>query len=83
MSNIDFKVYPNPNQGRFVVQSSSFDGKCTIEILDVAGKLMVHRTQLGGMAEGVIIELDNMPSGMYFVRVHAPQGVGMKRIVVE
>lgn len=70
------RLYPNPNNGQFTISTDS-DMKM-VEIFDIYGKLL-KRVNIG--ATSTSIDLQNAPSGTYFVRIHTPEGMVTKVMV--
>ncbi|GIV44687.1 MAG: hypothetical protein KatS3mg035_1810 [Bacteroidia bacterium] len=56
-----FQIYPNPNNGTFIIQSKKGG---VFELTDITGKLInTYRTQ------GTALQVnENLPAGLYFVR---------------
>ncbi len=65
MDVIQFKAYPNPTDGRFMI---SFDREDTyrIVITDVAGKTLLHEMYTGRLKE---LDISRYSDGVYFVAV--------------
>jgi hypothetical protein len=69
-------VYPNPNQGQFVIESQ-WPGE--FELLNAVGQV-VDRFTLGE-ERGLSYEVRDLSAGVYFVRELHDNG-GLKRVVV-
>ncbi len=65
MDAVQFKAYPNPTDGRFMI---SFDREDTyrIVITDVAGKTLLHEVYTGRLKE---LDISRYSDGVYFVAV--------------
>lgn len=78
-SNINFSIYPNPSQGEVnVLIPNSFEG--TLEVIDVAGKLIETRSITNGSRR---LALDNLSQGIYTVSLYSAQGKSVKKLVVR
>jgi PKD repeat protein len=88
-------IYPNPTNGEFRVQSLKFK-VMGIEIFDVLGRKVQSLTfnvqsseflnfkpekfpSFGGA--GVVINISNLPSGIYFVRIKTETDVVIRKVV--
>ncbi len=74
--NFEITIYPNPNSGSFVIETNSND-KISIEIVNSLGQI-IHKS---------IIEksnsVENLQSGLYFLKVYMNQNVMTKKILVK
>lgn len=77
----EFKIYPNPiNNGRFTIESD-IRGNAEYEIFDLSGKLIKASEKL---EKGVNdININNVQSGVYLVKVNADGKIISKKIVVK
>jgi photosystem II stability/assembly factor-like uncharacterized protein len=71
-----FSVYPNPFNTSTIIDLSNhhFEGEASIELFDVAGKLMKRNEKIN--TDKFILERNMLPSGFYFFKVY-----DLKRIV--
>jgi hypothetical protein len=77
------QVYPNPNNGRFMVslRHADFDVQ-SIEVYDAVGKRH-HQTRITGpRPETVEIHLPSATSGMYFLQIQTDRGLITKKLTV-
>ena len=76
------RVYPNPNDGNFVldVKGVSFN-KGTLQVMDITGRILWKKTvkTLNEQA----IQLKNIESGIYFIRLEVDGKVGIQKIQVQ
>ncbi|MFH2096604.1 MAG: T9SS type A sorting domain-containing protein [Bacteroidota bacterium] len=70
-------IYPNPAKGMIWVQAEGITG---IEITDIQGKLMRSSGRLCNCCE---IDLGNLPSGVYLVKVLTVKGAVTGKLIVE
>lgn len=78
-------VYPNPNNGRFTVAFASYDfSDVTVEIFNLHGQ-QVHQ-QVFEQVNGSVKEqmsVENVSSGVYFIRFTSETTVVNRRITIE
>lgn len=72
-------VYPNPNNGSFIIQTDNFETK-TIEILDVTGRVVYSEVSNSNKLNVNINELAN---GMYQVRVSSSVGTEVIKVIKQ
>ena len=65
------KVYPNPSQGIFYVQIPADNKDAEILINDVSGRIIDRKIITENDGTPIQFNLGNVPSGMYFVQIHA------------
>ena len=71
-------VSPNPATGSAEVLSSF--GVSRVEVFSAAGQKVMDRKAEGLKAT---LDLSNLPSGTYLLRIHTPQGVTTKKLLVK
>ena len=85
LSGLEIKLYPNPNNGRFIIESDRFELKdVVLEIFNEKGQLIWNREiddEIGTLRESV--ELDNVPDGLYLLRVRNNSGMINKRFIIS
>ena len=85
LSGLEINLYPNPNNGRFVIESDIFELKnVVLEIFNEKGQLIWNReirNEIGTLHESV--DLDNAAEGLYLLRVRNNSGVINKRFVIS
>lgn len=65
--NISFKIYPNPSNGYFYIESSFSDVLTEITIYDLIGRIVVReKISLNNKSA---IDLSFTPDGVYFLRI--------------
>ena len=70
---IDFKVYPNPNNGLFRIKSAA--PILSVQITDLSGKVVYQDTDAKVKAD--------LAAGMYILHVKTAEGLGTKKLVIE
>ena len=81
-------IYPNPTTGELRIES--YELQVTgIEIFDIYGKNVESKfpsKNLEGWqpkADGVVLDISNFSSGIYFLKIHTENGIVMKKVVKE
>ncbi len=85
LDGLEIKLYPNPNNGRFVIESDKFELKDVVmEIFNEKGQLIWNREirdDIGTLHESV--DLSNAANGLYLLRVRNRSGMINKRFVIS
>ena len=85
LADLEIQLYPNPNNGRFIIESDRFELKdVVLEIFNEKGQLIWNREindETGTLRESV--ELDKVPDGLYLLRVRNKSGMINKRFVIS
>lgn len=83
---VDFKIYPNPFSDFTTVQFKiERNEDVTVKIFDITGK-SVKQINFGNLNAGlnkVVINKENLLSGIYFVKLEAGSKVSMQKIIVK
>ena len=84
LEGLEINLYPNPNDGRFVIESSRFELKdVVLEIFTEKGQLIWNRELKdgpGSLSESV--DLGNTANGLYLLRIRNQTGMINKRFVI-
>jgi hypothetical protein len=79
----DWSVYPNPNDGSFIVRNLGPGTMADLRLVDVAGRTVwSQRTRLEARAT-VTVDRSGLAPGVYSLRVRADGRSIEKRVVVE
>ena len=73
----ELAIYPNPNQGNFLLQSQNADN---YQILDVRGRIIIQNKII---APEQFINIKNTSEGIYLLKVSGKQGVQTKKIMIS
>lgn len=81
---MDITVYPNPNNGQFMVQlNSSSTESIQIEVFDMQGKLHLSR-KVDDVQNNRVIELNTqLAPGVYFLKTYNAAFEDVKRVVIQ
>lgn len=79
----EFKLYPNPVVGdTFAVQVTDNENLLQVEMFDVLSK-QVNITDYKENTTSATVDIANLKSGVYFVKIKTNKGTGMKKIIVD
>lgn len=82
LENKDLMVYPIPNKGSFTINNLN-DGLIEmVEIFDVSGRI-IEKEKMKTPLRKVDINMQNVTSGVYFIKILIEGSKYIKRIVVE
>jgi hypothetical protein len=76
-----FKVYPNPTTGELIVTSYELQ-VMNVEIFDIYGRM--HEGGKGRKGEGAkefVMDISELPTGVYFLQVKTENGIVTKKII--
>lgn len=76
-SNVNVEVYPNPAESLVNVTA---EGLRNVELIDMMGRVISRNESSEAM---MTIDLSNLTSGIYFLRVMTEAGVSLQRIAVK
>lgn len=79
----DINLYPNPNNGNFSVQFTPSSDKIGVTVFDMRGRVIYDRRYQNNGLFNETIQLDNVQSGVYLVKVQDGSRSLTKKIVVE
>lgn len=71
----EIQLYPNPTSDNITVNSNLTIDK--LEVYDLFGKLIIS------IKESKTITIDNLASGMYFVKIYSDNKIGTKKIIKQ
>jgi len=77
-NNQQVKVYPNPNNGSFVIEPQNILYNVHCAVYDVTSKLVLNQTVNGK----TIIDASSLNEGVYNISISSSEGVINKRLVI-
>jgi hypothetical protein len=81
---ITCEVFPNPSHGNFTLTMSSWPEKLNIYLMDASGRIIktfIPGTKLNG--SGYAFNLDELPKGIYFLKLVDVGFLEIKKIVID
>ncbi len=80
--NVDFNIYPNPANTYSTIELSAFTGKSVnIELYDALGRRIVNVENY--KADKYMIDRNNMPTGIYFIKIASEGKNYCKKLIFE
>ncbi|GEM_PF-1504415 len=83
ISDNQFKVYPNPNNGEFNILNEGLSVNANISILDISGKVIKDFNRQFTTGDTQNINISNFESGIYILRVNKNGVVEQHKIIVQ
>ncbi|MDX9747059.1 MAG: T9SS type A sorting domain-containing protein [Paludibacter sp.] len=82
---INYKIFPNPNHGRFNVYTSTLSsGLIHLELFTIDGKLIMHHKQyIFSNSQTIPFGNDNLEVGLYTLRIHTISCIVNQLIIVQ
>ncbi|NOX45722.1 MAG: T9SS type A sorting domain-containing protein [Chlorobi bacterium] len=73
-------LYPNPNNGFFVLKTGEYKSKLSFDITDVMGNVVYQSKDVG---QNTRIDLNDCPSGVYVLTLRSGNSIVIKRIIKQ
>jgi hypothetical protein len=75
----NYSLYPTVNNGTFNLEFNDSQNEKTIEVIDVMGKIIcTQKTSTDKLKLSL-----NLSSGIYYIRTHCKNTLGVKKMIVE
>jgi len=81
VDSVNFEIYPNPSSGELIIENGELIIN-KIEIFDTVGKIVSSNYQIS-LSSHQKIDISNLNSGIYFVKVTTERGEIVKKIVKQ
>ncbi|PCJ80306.1 MAG: hypothetical protein COA57_15065 [Flavobacteriales bacterium] len=83
ISNINFKIYPNPNDGNFELRIENEELRnAEVTIYNVLGE-RVYETYVRYQVSGIRIDISSLPKGVYFLQLKTAAGTVNRKIMLQ
>ena len=81
-NNLLVNVYPNPSDGQITIKINEYNGKVNLQVVDLNGRVVYSSNDSGFNVEKSI-NLENLQSGMYILKMNG-EGFGYtKKIIIK
>lgn len=77
-----FNVYPNPTNGLLNIRINNFTGKASINVIDINGRTVYSNVNNDFNVESSI-NLNNLSSGMYIIKVTADTTTYTEKVIIK
>lgn len=75
-------IFPNPVTNKLFIQGPDKEVLSAIEVVDIAGRVLVQRSKTMLMAQETIeLDLSSLQAGMYFLRLQSEKGSNSVRFI--
>lgn len=77
-------IYPNPNNGTFIIKATTTDKQVQVEVLNLLGQSIFQTTgtTMNGQFEATI-SLPDLSNGTYLLRLHTENGMSIARFTIS
>ena len=86
ITNDELRIFPNPTDGVLHVETQCIASLQDVEIFDMMGRMVytVKTRFIASPQDGTTtIDLSNLPTGMYFIRIQTETGVVVRKVVKQ
>ncbi len=77
---LNFSMFPNPSDGKVILQLPSGTNQAKVNMYDYLGKSLIKKTI---SSSDNTIDISNLSSGIYFIRVETDTKIGTKKLVIR
>jgi hypothetical protein len=78
------QVLPNPNNGQFTIQCGQLNAQaCEIKIYNNIGKTIYSSTENILTDGNIIVELDDVETGLYFIILRTGETVLQEKMIIK
>lgn len=84
-TNSSFVIYPNPNSGEFTILfDKTLKGDALIQIFHSTGREVLNRNiTINAMKQIETFNLNNLPAGIYFIKVKSAKGSTLQKLLIR
>jgi hypothetical protein len=75
ISTSDVNIYPNPNNGQFIINGIE---DASVDVYSITGKIITKQLSTNGF-----INIENISNGVYFIKITTEEGIVTKRFTVS
>lgn len=77
----EFKVFPNPSNGKMIIQSE-INTTADIQIIDMQGRVLVELKSIN-IKNGYELNIQQLEKGTYFTKISTINGISNKKIILN
>jgi len=79
---LDFTIFPNPNQGSFFIRNNGLTNNFIIQVRDIGGRLVYSRSKTMSGSDALNLSLD-VEAGAYLLSIRSDQGLSTYKVILE
>ena len=80
--NNEIKIYPNPSDGIFYINSAMLQTASIVKVYDMSGRILYSK-ELHQQQGTLKLNLNHPEAGLYFVEIQSESDVVVKKLVVR
>jgi hypothetical protein len=80
---LEFSLFPNPNNGEFIIVNDGSSEVIELSITDIQGKELLYQKLNFNKAEQKSITLENVERGVYLVRLSTESGIKIINMIIQ
>ena len=77
----EIKIYPNPSEGIFIIETSDIKDYINVSVFSIQGKGIIKENVFSD--NKIKLDLSNHPKGVYFIRLVGNDFVGVEKVVLQ
>jgi hypothetical protein len=78
-----FNIYPNPNNGSFIITSDIKSDQFNIEVFNIEGKLVVSKTIGGKEINQQAISISKLNNGVYYIKLNNANKTYTQKLIIQ
>lgn len=79
-NNFSFNIYPNPSKNLITIDLEDNNKIIEVNIIDLFGRVVIKRKI---STSNLVIDISNLCSGIYFVKINTVSSLSTKRLIVQ
>ena len=79
----EINIYPNPAYDQILIRNSSLYTIKTLQLINNLGVIISDKSINLLNGNTYTIYLNNLPSGIYFIKMASEEGTSIKKIIIE
>jgi len=82
LNDFDFRVFPNPSNGIFNIESTSENKILSLEVLNITGTKVLDLKNKNGL-QSINLDMNNSSKGVYILKIETSRGSICKKLFVN
>ena len=76
----DIKIFPNPINNKFTIQTDKQNGSYNLEIYNTIGQIILNKTIINRVEQ---VDLSGQSAGVYFIKIQTENNIIKKKIIKQ